>query len=496
MKKFFTTLLALVMLLPSTVSAVTFNVNELRAVIAGNDQVRVEKSIIFDASQSFITDPDEPVKYRWDLGDGTISTTEEVVHTYEKSGEYEVVLTVSQGRQEETERRKLFVYEKLSLLLTDVTEKKTAIAKLVADARSEGILINVIESFDSTTAFVSEEALTRKLKDQADVLNRVDSITIWTNRGSGINALTRFVREKPDVQKLLKEKSIVVISEENLSTLGRIMQSNFNIVQPKEIIITRQHELQDLIAAESVEDFVSQLESGISEYKIINALTGRVRLWNLISYLVNFMIAEGIPSNTIVLLLMLPLIATIITVMRQVIGVTTFGVYTPSIITLSFLALGLKFGLTILILIILAGAVVRKALDRFRLLYTPKIAIILTFSAFVLLLMLALGIYLDVGQLATIAVFPMLIMTTLAEKFVSAMSGKGFYTAMLLTLETTVVSLICYWVVEWQTMQNLMLSYPEMIIVLLLVNILLGRWTGLRMLEYVRFREVMQHTEE
>ncbi len=90
----------------------------------------------------------------------------------------------------------------------------------------------------------------------------------------------------------------------------------------------------------------------------------------------------------------------------------------------------------------------------------------------------------------------MLIMTTLAEKFVTALSGKGFYAAVLLMIETTFVSLVCYWVVEWQYLQNLILARPEIILLLLLVNFALGRWTGLRFMEYVRFREVMKHAEE
>ena len=93
--------------------------------------------------------------------------------------------------------------------------------------------------------------------------------------------------------------------------------------------------------------------------------------------------------------------------------------------------------------------------------------------------MLAFGTYLDINQIATIAVFPMLIMVTLAEKFVSSMSGRGYYGAILLMFETTIVALICYWVVEWQYLQNIILAYPEIILLIILVNLLLGRWTGL-----------------
>jgi len=514
MRKLFLLLMAGLFLFPSYAGAVTFDLNDIRAVIGANNIVQVDKNIILDASQSFVPDENLAVRYEWNFGDGTATERGvEVVHTYIKPGDYRVTLTVTQGRETASIEHDVFAYEKLIFLLTDVTDRKESIANLTESALEEGTYINLIESYDSTTAFMSEEALSKKLSDQVDLLSSADTIAIWTTRGSGINALTRLVRERLEIEELsedeplptdersaihefLKDKTIVVISDKNLKTVGRIMQSNFDIILPKQIVLAREYELRNLIRSESAERFLEDLASSVSEYKVVNAETRRVGIWNFISYLVNFMIAQGIPSNTIVLLLMLPVIATIIALLKQVVGITTFGLYTPAIITLSFLALGLKFGLSILIIIIFTGAILRKALDSVRLLHIPRIAIVFTISTLILLLMLAFGTYLNVSELASIAVFPMLMMTTLAEKFVSAQSGKGFYAASLLMFETTLVSLICYWVVEWQYLQNLMLSYPEIILLLIFVNFALGRWSGLRVFEYIRFREVMKHAEE
>jgi len=69
------------------------------------------------------------------------------------------------------------------------------------------------------------------------------------------------------------------------------------------------------------------------------------------SYLVGFMIDRGIPSNSIKLILMLPIIVTMIAFMKQVVGVTTLGVYTPSILALSFIAIDLRYGLLIFVII-------------------------------------------------------------------------------------------------------------------------------------------------
>jgi len=497
MRKLLLSLLIGLFLFPQASKAVTFDLNDVRAVIDSNDTVKVGKNIILDASQSFAPDEEAPITYTWDFGDGSVKKKGvEVVHSYDTPGQYLVTLTVDQLEGSSSITRDVYAYEKLILFLTDVTDRQESIENLMEKAHEEGTFIQVIESYDSTTAFMSEEALSKKLADEVDMIGSADTIVIWTTRGSGINALTRLVRERPEVQEFLKDKTIVVISDKNLKTLGRIMQSNFDIIKPKQIVLTREYELNNLISTRNVELFVKELSDSVSEHRMIDAETRQLGIWNFISYLVNFMVAQGIPSNTIVLLLMLPVIATIIAFLKQVIGITTFGLYTPAIITLSFLALGLKFGLMILIIILAAGALLRIMLERVRLLHIPRVAIIFSISTLILLLMLAFATFIGVSELATIAVFPMLIMTTLAEKFVSAQSGKGMYAAILLMLETTVVSLICYWVVEWQYLQNLMLSYPEIILLLILVNLGLGRWTGLRVFEYIRFREVMKHAEE
>ncbi|MBN1258863.1 PKD domain-containing protein [Candidatus Peregrinibacteria bacterium] len=499
MKKILAVLFLSFFVFASISMAIGFD-RELRPVISAKNNVRVEKNIIFDASSSFVLDGPEPVFYTWDFGDGTYERGANVVHTYRKPGNYTVKLTLSQGKEKASVMSDVFAYKKLVLMMTDMAAKKENIALLADDAQKEGTFVHLIESYDSTTAFMSEESIIKKLTEQGEALSNAEIITSWTAGGSGINALSQLMRMENEVAVKMKEpiqgKTIVVISDGNLNSMARILQVHFNIIKPKQIIITREHELKNLIAAPTAEDFLAHLEKSISEYKVINEKTGRVSLLNSISYLVNFMIVKGIPSNTIVLLLMLPIIATLIALIKQTVGITTFGLYLPSIITLSFLALGLKFGLSILIILIVTGAVLRKALDHFRLLHIPRVAIILSITAFIILLMLAAGTYLGISQIATIAVFPMLIMTALAEKFVSALSERGIWGTFLLMLETTAVSLLCYSVVEWQFLQTLMLAHPEIILLLIVINYFLGRWTGLRLVEYLRFKEVMKYTEE
>ena len=167
MRKFILSLLIGFFFLPCTANAaVTFSLNDVRAVIDADNTVQVGKNIILDASQSFLPDEEEPVNYEWNFGDGSPKVDGiEVVHSYEESGEYLVTLTVTQANQTSTIARSIVAYEKLILFLTDVTDRQESVAKLTQKALEEGTYVNVIESYDSTTAFMSEEALSKKLVD-------------------------------------------------------------------------------------------------------------------------------------------------------------------------------------------------------------------------------------------------------------------------------------------------------------------------------------------
>src|SRR4030066_85588 len=110
---------------------------------------------------------------------------------------------------------------------------------------------------------------------------------------------------------------------------------------------------------------------------------------NNVSPIINFFLNEGVPLETVILILMLPIIATFIAFLRQVVGIKAFGIYTPLIITFAFLATnGLKYGIAIFVAVILAGMIMRFVFKPFRLLYLPRVAIMLTVVALAILLLL------------------------------------------------------------------------------------------------------------
>ncbi|MDD2766881.1 MAG: 7TM domain-containing protein [Candidatus Moranbacteria bacterium] len=212
--------------------------------------------------------------------------------------------------------------------------------------------------------------------------------------------------------------------------------------------------------------------------------------------LVQFCVEQGVPLQTVLLLLMLPLVATLVAFFRQVIGIKAFGIYTPSIITFALIAFdpnGVKYGIAIFVSVILVGMVTRFILKRFRLLYLPRVAITLSIVSLAILMVLVIGGMYHRTGLASVSIFPLLIMITLAEKFIATQIEKGSKIAFILATETLVISVIGYFLISWETLANLLLAYPWVVLFTFVINFSLGKWTGLRITEYLRFRKIARY---
>lgn len=212
----------------------------------------------------------------------------------------------------------------------------------------------------------------------------------------------------------------------------------------------------------------------------------------LIEQIVNF----GVPESTVALILMLPVVATFIAVSRQIIGIRGFGIYITLIIAFAFVATELRYGLVIFFVVVLAGSFIRFLIKKIRILYLPRMAIVLTGVALTVFLMFLLGSYLNIEGLQIISIFPILIMALVVERFVAVQIERSLKTAIFMTLETLALAVISYYIISWLFLQQVLLRWPIFcIIFLLLFNLLLGKWTGFRLTEYFRFKELMEYLE-
>src|SRR5690606_18973762 len=110
---------------------------------------------------------------------------------------------------------------------------------------------------------------------------------------------------------------------------------------------------------------------GKLEQYVLEEITGPLTFTNFIQWSIRSAVMEGVPANTIVLVLMFPLVTAIIAASRHLVGLRGFGIFTPALVAVGFLATGLTAGFILFFTILLIATVARVAIRRLKLPYLP-----------------------------------------------------------------------------------------------------------------------------
>lgn len=221
---------------------------------------------------------------------------------------------------------------------------------------------------------------------------------------------------------------------------------------------------------------------------------GAVWPTNPVKYAIRGSVSAGVPANTIVLLLLLPVIAFVIAFTRNVVGIRGFGIFLPAALSVVFVAIGPIVGMGLFLVIVAVSTVVRMVLRKLKLKlqYLPRMAFILWASVVGVLGILFLAPVIRFPDLANVSIFAVLIMILLAEDFIRVQLGKSINTAFNLTSETLILALISYICMTFKPLQEYVLLNPEISILGIgIMDLLLGKYTGLRVMEFYRFRKLI-----
>src|SRR3990172_5844089 len=326
---------------------------------AGADQTGlIAQELVFDARGSSVPEG-KTATYEWTFDDGVASPGDIVRHNYKRRGEYSVTLTMTLDGQIYTDQTTVKIFDRSVVLITDPATSTDQVNELLRQAEREDRLLVVIEDRTAGTDFLREDELSRLLVERVEDISRADILIDWTTGDTGLNALSKFAQLVPNLSTLRIEDKAIVTVTDSFALISRIAQSTFDVLQPRYILLTNATALDAIFEATTVDQLLSRVQKTGTEFKLIGTFSERaikdLTPLNFMSFLVNFIVNKGVPVNTIVLILMLPIIATIFAFARQIIGLRAFGIYIPTIVTVSFLALGLTYGLTGFFLVVAGG---------------------------------------------------------------------------------------------------------------------------------------------
>lgn len=199
-----------------------------------------------------------------------------------------------------------------------------------------------------------------------------------------------------------------------------------------------------------------------------------------------------VPLQALSLILVLPVIACLVVIGRTIIGIETFGTFAPVIVCVAFLMTGLLWGLVIFVVIVGLGVLLRAALQRLRLQLVARLGVLVAMVAAIMAGLTVAGAYLGIGALLNVSVFPMVIMSVVIENFTTSQVERGTAAAIKLTFNTLFMCAASYVLVEAASLRSLLLGFPELLLVVVGMEVTLGKWRGLRLLEYLRFYELVR----
>ncbi|MDY6805394.1 MAG: UUP1 family membrane protein [Cyanobacteriota bacterium] len=186
-------------------------------------------------------------------------------------------------------------------------------------------------------------------------------------------------------------------------------------------------------------------------------------------------------------LVLIPIGALIVSATRQLIGISTFGTFTPILIALSFRETGLIFGLVLFCAVVILGLSIRFYLHQLQLLVIPRLATILTATVLVIAaITIALqDINMPLGL--SISLFPIVILAMTIERAAVMWDEAGPRETAIAGFNSILIASIGFLFMSNAYIQHLCFVFPELLLIVLALNLILGRYNGYKLTEYFRF---------
>ena len=194
------------------------------------------------------------------------------------------------------------------------------------------------------------------------------------------------------------------------------------------------------------------------------------------------------------LIMTLPVGALVVVLMRLFVGVPTSGTFMPVLIALAFLQTELLAGLIGLVLVVGAGLLLRFYLSALNLLLVARIATIVVLVIALVTVLAVVSYRLGLISGLAITFFPMVILAWTVERMSILWEEEGPLEALIQGAGSLLVAVLAYLVMNLAAVRHLAFNFPELHLCVLAAILLLGRYTGYRLLELHRFTPFLKRS--
>lgn len=195
-------------------------------------------------------------------------------------------------------------------------------------------------------------------------------------------------------------------------------------------------------------------------------------------------------QNVFKSLLLVPIGALVVVIFQIWIGVRTSGTFMPVLIALAFIQTTLFTGIAILLVLVGMGLWIRSYLSKTDLHMAARIGAVLII---VVVLMAGFSVAshkLGIDQALSLTFFPMVILAWTIERMSITWEEDGPKEVAIQGSGSLIVAIAAYLAMTNSLVEHLTFNFPELLLGVLGVILLLGQYTGFRLLEFYRFRHM------
>lgn len=213
-------------------------------------------------------------------------------------------------------------------------------------------------------------------------------------------------------------------------------------------------------------------------------------IFNFIAFSIQYAVRQGVPANTITLILLLPFLATMTAFIRHIIGLPSIGILVPIALSITFVSTGITAGGILLLTILFGSTLTRITLKKIRIMQLPKMALSILIISILIIITLTISTQFGLMSVKQISFFPILLLILLSERIILVQTERPGRESNIIISITLTIAILGYYLFTSNHIRSLIILYPEILLLLIPINISIGRYFGLRLTEYFRFSSI------
>lgn len=185
---------------------------------------------------------------------------------------------------------------------------------------------------------------------------------------------------------------------------------------------------------------------------------------------------------------LIPLGVLAVVLLRNLVGLATLGTFMPVLLGLAFLALEPLPAFIMLVSMLAGGLIFRAMLSNFNLLVVPRVAACVVIVTIFMMVVSLISYKLGVVSGLRVTVFPMIVLAWTIERMSLCWEEEGAFPALMQVFGSLIAAAAAYGMMKIEVARYWVEYFPEVLLILLAIILMIGRYTGYRLFELVRFR--------